>query len=491
MESSPAFCRIDEIGYFCVCPERIPHLGMVRRWIWIILEIMETIVFIIIAFASVMAAVAIFMASRVVRLEKEKSALETRLQAGGQYAEDLKRSHEEAMQRSAEQYRRDVELLKEQFRETMQRSAEQHQKEMEMMKDQFRVAAAEISEKNSREFKEQSAGRIEDILKPIKEKFSEFTKSMDDSRTSAVKMKTSLEEQIKNLMDQSGKVSDEARNLTNALTSRSKVQGDFGELILKDILVNAGLTEGLHFICQGVMTDRDGHEVKSSDGRTLIPDVLVLYPDDTLVVVDSKVSLTAYTAYCAAEAEDARDAAARQHVDSVRKHINELADKGYASYIPEGKRKVDYNIMFIPNEGAFQLMLEKAPALWQEAKDRKVLVVSQMTLVIVLNMIQMVWKQAERERNIEEVHRAASELMSQLGNWLDSYVKLGEHLERTSAAYRESKRILTDSQQSVVKKIRKLESLGVEPKTLKAKVKGGTRRLGTESVVPAELSDAD
>ncbi|MBO5195079.1 MAG: DNA recombination protein RmuC, partial [Bacteroidales bacterium] len=301
---------------------------------------METIVFIIIAFASVMAAVAIFMASRVVRLEKEKSALETRLQARGQYAEDLKRSHEEAMQRSAEQYRRDVELLKEQFRETMQRSAEQHQKEMEMMKDQFRVAAAEISEKNSREFKEQSAGRIEDILKPIKEKFSEFTKSMDDSRTSAVKMKTSLEEQIKNLMDQSGKVSDEARNLTNALTSRSKVQGDFGELILKDILVNAGLTEGLHFICQGVMTDRDGHEVKSNDGRTLIPDVLVLYPDDTLVVVDSKVSLTAYTAYCAAEAEDARDAAARQHVDSVRKHINELADKGYASYIPEGKRKV-------------------------------------------------------------------------------------------------------------------------------------------------------
>lgn len=407
------------------------------------------------------------MSRKVMRLEKEKSVLEARLMSQEHYVEEIKRVHEEAMLRSMEQ----------------------HRKDMELMKDQFKVAAAEISEKNTREFKEQSAVRIEDMLKPIKEKFSEFTRSMDDSRTSAVQMKTSLEEQIKNLMDQSGKVSDEARSLTDALLGRSKVQGDFGELILKDILLNAGLTEGLHFICQGVITDNDGHEIRNEDGRTMIPDVLVLYPDDTLVVVDSKVSLASYTAYNAATTDEERDAAARAHVDSVRRHVNELAVKAYASYIPEGKRKVDYNIMFIPNEGAFRLMLDRAPALWQDAKDRKVLVVSQMTLVIVLNMIQMVWKQAERERNIEEVHKAASELMSQLHNWMTSYVNLGEQIGRASKAYDESKRILVDSQQSVVRKIRKLENLGLEPKTLKSKVKGGVRRLGPESVIPAELSD--
>lgn len=407
------------------------------------------------------------MSFRVMRLEKEKSVLETRLSSQEHYVVELKKVHEESMRRGAEQ----------------------HQKEMEMMKDQFKAAAAEISEKNAREFRERSADKIEDLLKPIKEKFSEFTKSMDDSRTSAVKMKTSLEEQIRSLVDQSGRVGDEARNLADALMGRSKVQGDFGELILKDILVNAGLTEGLHFICQGVLTDEDGHEIKSDDGRTMIPDVLVMYPDDTLVVVDSKVSLSSYAAYVSATGEDERSLAAKAHVESVRRHVNELASKAYASYIPDGKRKVDYNIMFIPNEGAFRLMLDVAPALWQEAKDRNVLVVSQMTLVIVLNMIQMVWRQAERERNIEEVHKAASELMSQLGNWMASYVSLGEQIERTSRVYAESKRTLVDSQQSVVKKIRKLESLGVEPKMLKTKVKGGVRRMGKESVIPAGLAE--
>lgn len=404
--------------------------------------------------------------SRILALEREKAALETRIQSQEHYTEELRKIHAEALERSREQHARD----------------------MELMRDQFRTAAAEISEKNTREFREQSAGKIEDLLRPVREKFMEFTRSMDDSRTSAVKMKTSLEEQIKNLMEHSDRVSDEARGLANALTSRSKVQGDFGELILKDILMNAGLTEGLHFICQGVITDEDGHEVKGEDGRTLIPDVLVLYPDNTLVVVDSKVSLKAYAAYSSAVTDGDRDAAARQHIDSVRRHINELADKSYASYIPDGRRKVDYNIMFIPNEGAFRLMLDRAPALWQEAKDRKVLVVSQMTLVIVLNMIQMVWKQSEKEKNIEEVHKAASELMSQLNNWMADYVSLGEQIERTSRIYAESRKTLVDSQQSVIKKIRKLESLGVEPKTGRTRVKGGVRRTGSESVIPQELS---
>lgn len=403
----------------------------------------------------------------VLALEKEKAGLEARLQSQERLTEELRKFHEE----------------------TLKKNEEQHARDMELMKDQFKVAAAEISDRNTKEFKEQSAVKIDDLLKPIKEKFTEFTKSIDDSKTTSIKMKTSLEEQIKNLMDQSNKVSDEARGLANALTSRSKVQGDFGEMILKDILLNAGLREGEQFFCQSVITDEDGHEVKSDEGRTLIPDVLVLYPDNTLVVVDSKVSLTAYVAWSGADTEEERKAAARQHVESVRKHVNELADKAYASYIPEGKKKVDYNIMFIPNEGAFRLMLDEAPALWREAKDMKVLIVSQMTLVVVLNMIQMVWKQSEREKNIEDVHKAASELMSQLGNWMSNFVSLGEHIERTAKAYNESKRILTDSQQSVVKKIRKLEKLGVEPKMLKAKTKGAVRQAGTESVIPRALAD--
>ncbi|MCM1177950.1 MAG: DNA recombination protein RmuC [Clostridium sp.] len=404
---------------------------------------------------------------RILSLEKENSSLRARIAGQDDMAARMQQLHD-----------RTVENIK-----------EQHLRDMDLMRDQFKATAAEIAAKNTQEFKEQSAGRLSDILNPIKEKFTEFSRSVDDSRTASVAMKTSLEEQIRNLMDQSGKVGEEARNLANALTSRSKVQGDFGELILKDILVNAGLMEGVHFICQGVITDTDGHEVKSIDGRTLIPDVLVFYPDDTMVIVDSKVSLTGYASYMSANDDAQREQFVRQHIESIRKHVNELADKNYASYVPDDKKKVDYNIMFIPNEGAFQMMLERAPRMWQEAKDRNVLVVSQMTLVIVLNMIQMVWKQAERERNIEEIHRTASELMTQLQSWLASYAAVGEQIEKVAKSYSESRRKLVDSNQSVIQKIRKLERQGLAPK--KTAVKSSSRKSGAESVIPPSLSGED
>lgn len=404
---------------------------------------------------------------RIVSLEKENAALLMQI-----------RGQEELAARVADIHERTIGEMK-----------IQHQKDMELMKEQFKAAAAEITSRNTQEFKEQSAGRIADLLDPIKEKFAEFSKSVDDSRTASAAMKASLEVQIKSLMDQSGKVGDEARNLANALTSRSKVQGDFGELILRDILLNAGLVEGIHFICQGVITDVNGHEVRSGDGRTLIPDVLVYYPDDTMVVVDSKVSLKDYASYMSSTDEVERERFARQHIESVRKHINELSDKNYASYVPDDKKKVDYNIMFIPNEGAFQMMLDRAPGMWHEARNRNVLVVSQMTLVIVLNMIQMVWKQAERERNVEEIHKVASELMTQLQSWLVSYTVVGEQIEKAAKSYSESRRKLVESNQSVIQKIRKLEKHGLAPK--KTSLKSSSRRSGPESIIPAGLLDED
>ena len=284
---------------------------------------------------------------------------------------------------------------------------------------------------------------------------------------------------------------EEARNLANALTGYSKVQGDFGEMLLTDVLKNAGLVEGIHFFTQGVITDRDGHEIKSDEGRTLIPDVMVYYPDDTTVIIDSKVSLNAYKEYMVSETVDARRKLAKAHVESVRKHVDELKTKDYASYIPQGRRKVNYNLMFIPVEGAFRLMLEEDPMLWQVAKDNNVLIVSQMTLIIVLNMIQMAWKQANQEKNIAEVYKTAEELMSQLGGWMGSFVKIGDALEKAAAAYGDASKKLSDSNQSVIKKIQKLEKLGLSPKRSQGKIKTTGRTMGPESIIPAVLSPGD
>ena len=224
----------------------------------------------------------------------------------------------------------------------------------------------------------------------------------------------------------------------------------------------------------------------------MIPDVMVLYPDDTLVIIDSKVSLTAYNKYMNAETVEDRRKYAQEHLASVRSHVDELKRKDYASYVPEGKTKVGYNIMFIPMEGAFRLMLEEDPLLWQAAKAGDVLIVSQMTLSIVLNMIQMSWRQYNQEKNIAEVYKTAEELMGQLKNWMSAYADVGNALKKAAGAYEESRRKLIDSNQSVVKKIGKLERLGLAPKRSAAKIKtGGRLSPGKESIIPAEFTESN
>ena len=399
---------------------------------------------------------------RITSLSSEKAAMESLLAAREEYENRLKDAQENALK--------------------MQQ--EQHDRELVNMKDAFKALSAE----NSASFKNQSAETIAEILKPIKEKFAEFDRSVRESQKESAAQSEVLKANIETVLRHSQAVGDEARNLANALTGYSKVQGDFGEMLLTDVLKNAGLVEGIHFFSQGVITDSSGHEIKSDEGRTLIPDVMVYYPDDTTVIIDSKVSLNAYKEYMVSETVEARRRYAKAHVESVRKHVDELKTKDYASYIPEGRRKVNYNLMFIPVEGAFRLMLEEDPLLWQVAKDNNVLIVSQMTLVIVLNMIQMAWKQANQEKNIAEVYKTAEELMSQLSGWMASYVKIGESLEKARGAYGDATKKLTESNQSVIKKIQKLEKLGLAPKKSQGKIKTTGRSMGPESIIPAVLS---
>lgn len=402
---------------------------------------------------------------RITSLSSEKAAMESLLAAREEYENRLKDAQENALK--------------------MQQ--EQHDRELVNMKDAFKALSAE----NSASFKSQSAETIAEILKPIKEKFAEFDRSVRESQKESAAQSEVLKANIETVLRHSQAVGDEARNLANALTGYSKVQGDFGEMLLTDVLKNAGLVEGIHFFSQGVITDSSGHEIKSDEGRTLIPDVMVYYPDDTTVIIDSKVSLNAYKEYMVSETVEARRRYAKAHVESVRKHVDELKTKDYASYIPEGRRKVNYNLMFIPVEGAFRLMLEEDPLLWQVAKDNNVLIVSQMTLVIVLNMIQMAWKQANQEKNIAEVYKTAEELMSQLSGWMASYVKIGESLEKARGAYGDATKKLTESNQSVIKKIQKLEKLGLSPKKSQGRIKTSGRTLGQESIIPQTLSSSE
>ena len=399
---------------------------------------------------------------KVAAVQSEKAALESRLEARKEYEAQLQQHNEEVRKQAEQQREKDLRTMQQVFEN--------------------------LSARNSETFKARSAETIAELMKPVQEKFDAFSQAVNESRKDSIERHSRLEQRINDLDERSRSVGDEARNLANALTGYSKVQGDFGEMVLVDILKNAGLTEGVHFFTQGVMTDPAGHEIKSEEGRTLIPDVMVFYPDDTTVIIDSKVSLKDYTAYMASTTVEERTALAKAHVESVRRHVDELKDKDYASYIPKDRRKVNYNIMFIPVEGAFRLMLEEDQRLWQVAKDNNVLIVSQMTLIIVLNMIQMSWKQHRQEENIAKVYGAAEELMSQLKGWMDNYVDLGNALQKASKAYEDATSKLRDSNQSVIRKIDKLEKLGLAPKRSRGKIKTSSRLAAPGSIIPPELA---
>lgn len=370
-------------------------------------------------------------------------------------------------------------------KESQDKEREYAEKSLEQMKTAFKALSAE----NAEHFRKQSTQAVGDLLKPIQEKFDALGKSVHESDVRSAERSSSLEKMVQILSDQSKSVGSQAKALADAITGQSKVQGDFGEMLLADLLRASGLEEGVNFDVQGVLRDEQGHEIKSDSGATMIPDVVVHYPDGGEVIVDSKVSLKAFVAWNQAATAEERSRLAKEHVRSIEQHITELRDKDYASYIPEGRRKIDYNIMFIPIEAAFQLMQQEAPLLWQKAKDEKVLIVSQMSLSVVLNMVLIAWRQHDQQRNIEEVYGTAAELMTALGNWMETYTKLGDAIEKAGAEYRESTRQLRESNQSVVKKIAKLEKLRVSPKRSRAAVKSGGRKgPGAESVIPAVLA---
>lgn len=376
--------------------------------------------------------------------------------------------------------------VQQQAQEAMLQAEKEHAaKSLEEMRSAFKALSAE----NSEHFRKASAESVGELLKPIQEKFKEFSEHVKSSDEKSAERSGSMEKMIRILSEQSRSIGDQARALADAITGQSKTQGDFGEMLLVDLLRESGLQEGVNFDVQNVLRDELGHEIKSDDGRVMIPDVIVHYPDGGEVIVDSKVSLKAFVEWNQATLPEDRKKWAREHIRSIRSHVDELRGKDYASYIPEGRRKIDYNLMFVPIENAFRLMQEEEPLLWQQAKNQGVLIVSQMSLAIVLNMILVAWRQFDQQRNIQEVFKTASELMSALENWMGEYVKVGERLEALNKSYGESTRMLKESSQSVVKKVAKLEKLGATRKRSSAALKTGGRMIGgRESVIPTMLA---
>ena len=291
---------------------------------------------------------------------------------------------------------------------------------------------------------------------------------MTDSIKTSSENKASLEKAIEELMRRTQDIGNDANNLAKALKNETKTQGNWGELILENILEKSGLTEGEHYEKQVTLKDSKGKAVVHDEtGNRLIPDVVVHYPDNKDVVIDSKVSLTAFVDYCNATDEVEKSFAIKRHLQSMRSHFKELQKKSYSSYIKAPRVSLDYVIMFVPNESAMQLALYEDASLWRDAFENGVFITSEQNLLALLRMIQLAWSQVKQARNQQEIFDEVNKLLDRIGAFLNMYDKLGDAIESLQVDFGEARKKLYDGKQSVVKAAEKLVAMGGKSEKLK------------------------
>ncbi len=327
------------------------------------------------------------------------------------------------------------------------------------LETQFKNLANEILKQNSIEFKAANEERLNQILNPLKINLEEFKKTVTETYNSEARERFSLQERIKELVDLNQNISREARELAEALRGNSKVQGDWGEFVLESILEKSGLIKDEEYFIQAT-TDNAGKTLRNEEGKNLRPDVVVKYPDGRYVIIDSKVSLTAFVDYVNADDEDVKKSCAVRHVRSVRSHIDELARKNYQNYV--GEAKLDFVMMFIPNEPAYIAAMRLEPTLWQEAYDKNVLIVSPTHLVSGLRLISQLWSRDRYTKNAIKIAEEAGKMYDKFADFVLDMEKIEKALNTTQKAYGDAMNKLTAGKGNLVSRAQKMHALGIK-----------------------------
>ena len=332
--------------------------------------------------------------------------------------------------------------------------------------NEFKVLANSIMEEKSKRFTEQNQTNIKNLLDPLGENIKEFKKRVEETYDKESKQRFSLEEKIKELVLLNNKISEEASNLTKALKGSSKTQGDWGEMILESILENSGLEKGREFFVQEFIRDEAGRTIKTADGKKLQPDVMLKYPDGRTVIIDSKVSLTAYERYNSAEVENEINNSLKEHIRSVKSHIDELSAKSYDSYTDS----LDFVMMFVPVEPAYLIAMKNEPQLWNYAYNKKVLLISPTNLIAALKLVADLWKRDKQTKNAVDIAERGGQLYDKFVSFIESLEDVGSHLKKTQKSYNEAFGRLSEGRGNLISQVEKLKDLGAKAqKTLPSK----------------------
>ena len=332
-----------------------------------------------------------------------------------------------------------------------ERAAEKAEREKleETFRAQFKNLATEILGEHSVRFRQTSQEQIDSLLKPFRDNITDFRKRVEEIYTTQTSQRGELKAELKNLMELNRRITAETTNLTNALKGNSKVQGDWGEMILSTILDNSNLIRGVHYDCQVTIKDDEGNNQR--------PDVVLYLPEGKRIVIDSKVSLTAYVEWVGAEEEAARTRYLAAHVASVRQHVNELSRKEYQRLL----ESPDFVIMFIPNEPAFLAAMQHDSAIWSDAYERKVIISSPTNLFALLKLVDDLWRRNEQSRNQEQIIKYGTTLYEQFVAFAASLEGVGQALDLARAKYDDAYKRLHTGNNNIVRTGERLRRLGL------------------------------
>lgn len=347
-------------------------------------------------------------------------------------------------------------------RDALQAQQRQFDETMAKVSAQMKVATDEMLKQRQKEFADASNQNLGQIVNPLRETIDQMKQVMAENTEKQTKMGGEMKANIENMMRQSEAAMKSADELNRTFRLGNRVQGDWGETILDELLESQGLKRGIHYDTQPYIRDAAGNIIHTESGSTMRPDVILHLDQRREVIIDSKVSLTAFMDYANATTEDERKRLLKAHIDSLKSHVRELSTKDYSAYIKPPKARMDYVIMFVPHSAALWTALNAQPDLWRNAMSQNVFIADEQTLFAALRIINLTWTQIAQAQNHEKVYALANEMLERVGQFMKKYDAIGQALKRATQAYEEGGNKLAPSGQSILTTCVKLQKLGAK-----------------------------
>lgn len=381
----------------------------------------------------------------------------------GKRLEDSKAEHEKMLETLKENYERRA-------REAAAQQEKHNREQMDMLKTEMLAATQHVLEQRSEQLKsannEQFSNNrkeLESILNPLNDNLRNMREQVEKARTEQIEKMATLDTTIRTTLQHADNVKASADKLANALTKENKTQGNFGEIRLKTLLENMGFTEGTEFEEQYLLRDETGKPITHDEtGQKLIPDTIIHFPEGRDIIIDSKMSLKAYADFANADNEEERKCALKRHVESVRRHVDELSEKKYHQYVTGNRESVDFVVMFIPYDNMLEHALSADPTLWQYAAQKNVLITGSHNLYMLLRIVLMSWDRQRQTQNIQQIIQEANVIIQRVQDFYTRWTDVEDKLDKTLTAFRRLNITISPTGRGIITSAKKLIKFGAK-----------------------------